>query len=119
MTSFYGWENSLNEVDYRNNRNYFPNMKTRKILLRRNPLYEKCPSCSTPNSIRRSRSRNPLEIIIKHTTFFKTYRCSKCGWRGYLSTFSVTADSVKSLVFYLVLALIAGYIVLQLLRRFA
>ncbi|MGB8320398.1 MAG: hypothetical protein WCE54_19860 [Ignavibacteriaceae bacterium] len=93
-------------------------MKTRKILLRRNPLYEKCPSCSAPNSMRRSRSRNAYENIIKHTTFFKTYRCAKCGWRGYLSNFSITADSVKSLVLYLVLAIAAGYIVLQLLKRF-
>jgi predicted RNA-binding Zn-ribbon protein involved in translation (DUF1610 family) len=94
-------------------------MKSYKIAFRKNPIYQKCPSCSSVNVIKRSRSRNGFEVFLKRVTFYKTYRCSNCGWRGYLSTFGITADTAKSLIFYILLALISGFIALELLRRIA
>jgi len=93
-------------------------MKSHKIIFRKNPVYGKCPSCSEENVIKRSRSRNNFEKLLKLTSFFKTYRCAKCGWRGNLPTFVVTSDSLKNLLFYLSLALRSAFLVYQLLHRF-
>lgn len=92
-------------------------MKT-TLLFRRNPVYYPCPSCKASNSLHRSRARNWKEIIVKRLTLYKHYRCNKCGWRGTMSTLVLTTQSIKNLFFYLMLAGISGFIVLQVIKRF-
>jgi phage FluMu protein Com len=93
-------------------------MKATAVIFKRNPLFAKCPSCKVANTLHRSRARGWQENFLKNFTFFKTYRCKQCGWRGYLSTLTVTSQSMKVLGFYLLLAATAGFIVLQVLKRF-
>ncbi len=89
-----------------------------KILVDKNPLFDKCPDCNELGSLHRSRARNTMERIIKGATFFKLYRCKKCGWRGYRSTLTITWSSIKLLSLYIFLAAVVGYIVLFVIKRF-
>jgi len=88
------------------------------LVFRKNPLYEKCPSCQTLGSLRKSRARSVKEKIIKLVTPYGMYRCKKCGWRGYRSKFILTKQSVKNSIVYIFLIAIVAYIVLQILKRF-
>jgi len=91
-------------------------MKSKKILLRFDPSYNKCPSCGEVNTLRRSRTKNLWENILKATGIYKMYRCRKCNWRGALSTIVVTAQSLKNLVSYLVVLAITLFIILQVIK---
>ncbi|MBN8546664.1 MAG: hypothetical protein J0L60_11100 [Ignavibacteria bacterium] len=51
-------------------------------------------------------------------TWFKIYRCTNCGWRGYKSTFIVTMDGVKLIATYIAIALATGYAVKFVIQRF-
>lgn len=89
-----------------------------RILFKKSPDYSACPSCSSFNTIRRSSSRNWVEYIIAHGTFFRIYRCKNCGWRGYLSTLSITSKSVKNLLLYILLGIVSAFLVREVLKRF-
>ncbi len=93
-------------------------MVTQGLLFKKNPIYEKCPSCTSISSLRKSHSRTILEKLIKYTTPFGVYRCKKCGWRGYRTRFILTKKSVKNAFVYLLLVLIAAFIINQILKRF-
>jgi hypothetical protein len=43
-----------------------------------------CPECHN-TSLFRSRHRGALELLRKNFTKKRTYRCHKCGWRGWLA----------------------------------
>lgn len=93
-------------------------MKSQNILVRKNPVYENCPSCKESNSLNRSKARNIFERVVKYFTFYKIYRCKKCGWRGYKPTITVTSGSVFNLFFYIGLIVVVAIIVFQILKRF-
>ena len=93
-------------------------MVSQGLFYRKNPLYEKCPSCSSLNSIRRSRPRNIRERLIKNLTLLAPYRCKKCGWRGFRTRFIITKQSLKNGLLYILLIIFSGFIVYQLLKRF-
>ncbi|MEJ5350487.1 MAG: hypothetical protein WHS65_02730 [Melioribacteraceae bacterium] len=93
-------------------------MKTFKILISVNPQYSKCPSCKSALTLHSSRARNMREQIIKRITFFKIYRCKECGWRGYMSTYKITKDSLKALLLYSVIILLSAYIIRFIILRF-
>lgn len=92
-------------------------MKT-EILVNKNPLFDKCPSCNKLGTLHRSKSRNTWERIVKNFTFFKIYRCKECGWRGYRSTLTITWASVKLLAFYIAVAVFVGLLVRVIISRF-
>ena len=93
-------------------------MVTQGLIFKKNPIYEKCPSCSLSNSLRKSHSRSIWEKIIKNATPFGVYRCKKCGWRGYRTRIILTKKSLKNAFVYLILVLTSAFIVSQLLKRF-
>ncbi len=93
-------------------------MVTQGLIFKKNPIYEKCPSCTLINSLRKSHSRTIWEKIIKNATPFGVYRCKKCGWRGYRTRFILTKKSLKNAFVYLILVLIAAFIINQILKRF-
>jgi predicted RNA-binding Zn-ribbon protein involved in translation (DUF1610 family) len=93
-------------------------MVSQGLFFKKNPLYEKCPSCETLNSLRKSRPRKTLERLIKTLTIFAPYRCKKCGWRGYRARFVLTRQSLKDVLLYILLVIFAGFIVYQILKRF-
>lgn len=93
-------------------------MVTQGLIFKKNPIYEKCPSCTAINSLRKSRSRTVWERINKNITPFGVYRCKKCGWRGYRTRFVLTKKSLRNAFVYLVLVLISAFIINQILKRF-
>lgn len=90
-------------------------MNNSKLKFRRNPIYDRCPSCKQANALHRSRARNLKEEIIKKFTFFKIYRCRNCGWRGYLSTLRVTFSTMKYSIFYMLLLISVIIVVREIL----
>ncbi len=93
-------------------------MVTQGLLFKKNPIYDKCPSCASISSLRKSHSRTFWERIIKNSTPFGVYRCKKCGWRGYRIRFILTKKSLKNAFIYLILVLVSAFIVNQILKRF-
>ena len=75
-----------------------------------------CPSCSEENSLRISRSRNSKERIIQLIPFIEIYRCRKCGWRGWKFDLSLNKVILKKIIVYVLLALIAAFVVYNLLK---
>ncbi len=43
-----------------------------------------CRNCG--ELVRRSRTQNMIESLIKNITSFRYYRCDICGWRGMLAS---------------------------------
>jgi hypothetical protein len=93
-------------------------MRLPKFIIYRNPQFSKCPSCKNPSTLHRSRPKNMYEQIVKQMTFFKIYRCSECGWRGFISTLVFTKESLKATAIYLGMILITAYIIRYVLNRF-
>jgi predicted RNA-binding Zn-ribbon protein involved in translation (DUF1610 family) len=94
-------------------------MKSSQAIFLKNYFTQKCPSCGASNSLRRSKARTFNESLIKKFTFFRTFRCKDCGWRGYLSTLSINKPGLKYLFFYLALALVVAFVVETVLARLA
>lgn len=93
-------------------------MVNQGLIFKKNPIYEKCPSCTSINSLRKSHSRTFWERILKNSTPFGVYRCKKCGWRGYRIRFVLTKKSLKNAFVYLILVLISAFIINLILKRF-
>lgn len=89
-----------------------------KLIFNKNPLFDKCPDCKEVATLHRSRAHNIFEIFVKKFTFFKIYRCTKCGWRGYRSTLAFTKDSFKTLLLYFALAAVTGILVRFVIAKF-
>jgi predicted RNA-binding Zn-ribbon protein involved in translation (DUF1610 family) len=88
-----------------------------KVILKRDPVLESCPSCGAANTIRRSHSRSTKEKLINHFTIYKTYRCKNCGWRGFLKTVTLSSSTFRVVAIYLLLLLLSGFITIQILKR--
>jgi predicted RNA-binding Zn-ribbon protein involved in translation (DUF1610 family) len=84
---------------------------TKKIILRLDPSYKKCPSCGEVNTLRRSRAKTFFENLLKVTGIYKMYRCRKCNWRGPLSTIVITAQTMKNLLIYVLVLLFTLYLI--------
>lgn len=93
-------------------------MISQGLIFRKNPLYEKCPSCSSLSTLRKSSARILRETIIKNFSFWGIYRCKKCGWRGYKSRFLLTTQSLKNGFIYIIIIAIAALIIYEILKRF-
>ncbi len=93
-------------------------LKSKRVGFRRDASFSKCPSCNQYNTLRRSKTRSVIEAVVKAGTWFKVYRCTNCGWRGYKSTFIITMDGVKLIATYLFIALATGYAVKYVIQRF-
>jgi hypothetical protein len=93
-------------------------MVNQGLIFKKNPLYEKCPSCDSQGSLRKSRPRSLGEKFVRTFTLYGIYRCKKCGWRGYRRRFILTMKSVKNGLGYLIMAGIVAFIIYQILKRF-
>ncbi|WP_337872383.1 hypothetical protein [Ignavibacterium sp.] len=82
-----------------------------------NPSFSGCPSCKEMNTLKKSHSRNTKEKIINGIGIYHTYRCTKCGWRGYLTLVSLTLHSFRKLLIYLSLLIISIFITYQILTK--
>ncbi len=94
-------------------------MKSFNFIQRKNPVFERCPSCSTSGTIYRSHSHNWREKMVKRITFLKLYRCKQCGWRGYRSTAAITVKSLQAFLLYVGIAIIIALIVRIILSKVA
>lgn len=72
-----------------------------KILYRRDPSMSVCPECGSPK-LTKSRARSFKENLAKHFTYYRTYRCKSCGWRGYIGAYKFTKKSFQAILLYVV-----------------
>lgn len=93
-------------------------MSKTRVIYKSNPLFKPCPACKAAGTLRKSHSRNAKEKIIKALTFFNIFRCKECGWRGYLSNFSLTSRSIRIFILYVTVFLLTAIIVSRLLKYF-
>ena len=93
-------------------------MRNKRNIFRKNPLFEKCPSCGNYNTLHRSHARSLRERLVKNFTPYKKYRCGQCGWRGYRSTLNFSRGSAKVIIFYIGLIVVVAWLVKQILGRF-
>ena len=93
-------------------------MRDWKIIIYRNPAFSKCPDCKESTSLHKSRPRDMTEQIAKRLTFFRTYRCKNCGWRGYKSTLTFSKDSLKAILLYTGIIIAVAIIVKYILTKF-
>ncbi|MBE2280265.1 MAG: hypothetical protein IAE91_07735 [Ignavibacteriaceae bacterium] len=92
-------------------------LRTWDVIIKRDAAFSKCPNCASHHTLKRSRARNFFENVIKNGTFYKIYRCNNCGWRGFLSTWILTKQSILNLLFYIGFALVIGFVVYNVLGR--
>jgi len=93
-------------------------MRDWKIIVYSNPVFTKCPDCKTNGSLQKSRPRNFKEQMVKRFTFFRNYRCKKCGWRGYKSILTFAHDSQKAMLLYAGLIVIVIIVVRFVIEKF-
>ena len=91
-------------------------MKFPQVIIRKNPAFDKCPSCGK-NNLKKSHSRNLGERLINRYTPVSIFRCQSCGWRGYKSIYTLTKDSYKGVLVYLILVLLTSVLTVQILKR--
>jgi predicted RNA-binding Zn-ribbon protein involved in translation (DUF1610 family) len=77
---------------------------------------QKCPSCKSESTLRNSRARNNSEKIVRFISWFELYRCKKCGWRGWKANFVFEQRVIKKILFYILLMIIAAFVVYNLLK---
>lgn len=92
-------------------------MSKSTVLIKRNPTFGGCPFCKELNTLKKSHSRNRKEKIINGIGIYHTYRCTKCGWRGYLTSVTLTLYSIKKLLIYLSILIITLFLTYQMLQR--
>lgn len=90
-----------------------------KVLIHQNPQFGKCPQCKSVGVLHRSRTQNMTEQIISRITFFKTYRCKECSWRGFRSTLIFTKKSMRQILFYSIIIIITAFIAQYVILNFA
>jgi hypothetical protein len=88
-----------------------------RIFYKAYPETSRCPSCGVIGKIRRSRSRNIFESIIKFTKIFGLFKCRDCGWRGILSKYTFNRYSFITATFYLILIISVAYIITKVLKK--
>lgn len=88
-----------------------------KTFYRKNPILDKCPSCGQLDSLRRSHSRTNVEKAVSRLTFYKYYKCKKCGWRGKLKTITFTSLSILGILFYAFLILLVAFITSSIIKK--
>jgi len=63
-----------------------------------------CPNCG--NNVHRSHSRSGFERLIRSVSKNKLYKCSGCGWRGWLKSKPVRVrnwkTTIPTIVFWLI-----------------
>jgi phage FluMu protein Com len=92
-------------------------MSKSAVLMKRNPSFGGCPSCKELNTLKKSHSRNTKEKIVNGIGVYHTYRCTKCGWRGYLTSVALTLHSIKKILIYLSILVITVFLTYQILQR--
>ncbi|MFA5804454.1 MAG: hypothetical protein WC879_07400 [Melioribacteraceae bacterium] len=90
-----------------------------KVLVHMNPQFGKCPQCKSVGTLHRSRAKSMFEQIVRRITFFKTYRCKECGWRGFRSTLIFTRKSVRHIIIYTIIIIITALLARYLILNFA
>jgi len=87
-----------------------------KLFIRKNVQLNRCPACNEIATLRRSRSRNIFERILKKFKY-SSYVCRNCGWRGKLFSFKPAKNFLQILVMYIVIVIIVAYIINKFLMN--
>ena len=89
-----------------------------RIFFKTDPRIHYCPECKKQGGLKKSRSRNLIEKIIKIISPYSTFRCKLCGWRGYKSAYLFNWKSVQAIFIYILLIAATIIIVGFVLKRF-
>ncbi|MEI7811743.1 MAG: hypothetical protein WCJ01_04880 [Ignavibacteria bacterium] len=93
-------------------------MKKLNFFFKKDPVFDRCPGCNGLGTLHRPKTKNWKESLIKNLTFFKLYRCRTCGFRGYIPVWRITFHSFITLGYYVVIVLIAAYLILKVLNNY-
>ena len=93
-------------------------MRDWKVIVYRNPVFSKCPECKSGGTLHKSRPRNMREQIVRKFTIFRSFRCKKCGWRGYRSLLVFSHDSGKAMLLYAGLIVVVALVIRFVLLKF-
>ena len=93
-------------------------MKIRYLVIKYNPLFDKCPGCSQDSRLHRSGRTSFTGQLVTYLTLHRLYRCSSCGWRGFLFTFMFSSRSLTEIFLYTGVAAVACILLSQILSRF-
>lgn len=88
-----------------------------KLFYRRNIQLNRCPFCNEIATLRRSRSRNILEKILKKLKY-APYVCRNCGWRGKIFSYKIARNFIQLIILYTIIVVLAVYIVKKFLSGY-
>ncbi len=88
-----------------------------KLFFRRNIQLNRCPYCNEIATLRRSRSRNIFEKILKKLKY-APYVCRNCGWRGKIFSYKIARNFLQLVILYAFIIIFAVYIVKKFLSKY-
>lgn len=87
------------------------------LFVRRNAQLARCPNCGKIASLRRSRSRNMVEKLLRRIKL-TPYFCQSCGWRGKIFSYRFGKNFLRLVIIYIILMLASAYIVQKFLKNY-
>jgi predicted RNA-binding Zn-ribbon protein involved in translation (DUF1610 family) len=88
-----------------------------RLFIRKNVQLARCPNCGKIASLRRSRTRNIVEKLLKRIKL-SPYFCQSCGWRGKIFSYKVSKHFIQLILMYIILMILSAYIVNKFLKSY-
>lgn len=88
-----------------------------RVIIKKNIGLARCPSCREIASLKKSKTRGILELIVK-LFFFRPYTCKECGWRGEIFKYKLAKNGFKTMLLYLGLIILSALIMRIILKSF-
>jgi len=88
-----------------------------RLFIRKNVQLARCPNCGKIAALRRSRTRNMGEKIMKKIKF-SPYFCQSCGWRGKIFSYKTSKNFIQLVLMYVILMVLSAYIVQKFLKSY-
>lgn len=88
-----------------------------KVIIKKNIGLSRCPSCREIASLKKSKTRGVIELLMK-LFFFRPYTCKDCGWRGEVFKYKIAKGGYKTLLVYLGLVILSALVMRFILKSF-
>jgi len=88
-----------------------------RLFVRKNVQLARCPNCGKIAALRRSRTRNLGEKIMKKIKL-SPYFCQSCGWRGKIFSYKMSKNFFQLVLLYISLMVLSAYIVQKFLKSY-
>ena len=80
-----------------------------RLFVKKDMRNQSCPSCKNRNSLKRKRSTNIFEKILKFFNY-GTYFCKECSWRGRIFSYKPSKKFYINLLAYIVLIILTYFL---------